>query len=116
MTKRSIALRLFDIRQAIAFIEDALQGKTVDDYLDTMILRLSIERAIEIISEASRHIPDELKANHPDIHWRGIAGIGNVLRHDYQGVEAEIMWRAAIQDIPPLKAVIDTMIAALPSP
>jgi uncharacterized protein with HEPN domain len=46
-----------------------------------------------IVSEASRHLADELKARHPEIPWAKVAGIGNVLRHDYENVAAPIMWK-----------------------
>jgi uncharacterized protein with HEPN domain len=49
--------------------------------------------SIEIISEASRHLSDELKARHPEIPWPKVAGIGNVLRHDYELVAHDVLWR-----------------------
>jgi uncharacterized protein with HEPN domain len=53
--------------------------------------RWVVERGAEIISEASRRLPGEMKARHPEIPWSKVAGIGNVLRHDYQAVSAPIM-------------------------
>lgn len=55
----------------------------------------TVERSIEIISEASRHIPEELKAQFPDVPWQQIAGIGNVLRQDYEIVDDHITWDVA---------------------
>jgi len=48
----------------------------------------AVTRCLEIISEASRRLPDELKARHPDIEWKQMAGAGNVYRHDYENVAA----------------------------
>jgi uncharacterized protein with HEPN domain len=54
--------------------------------------RWLVERGIEIISEASRHLPDDLKARHPDIPWPKVAGISNVLRHDYARIAHDVLW------------------------
>jgi uncharacterized protein with HEPN domain len=67
------------------------------------LLRSAVERGIEVISEASRHLSRDLKAQHKDVRWKDIAGIGNILRHDYQRVEASIIWKAVKDDLPSLK-------------
>ena len=53
--------------------------------------RYAVERCVEIISEGSRRIPDEWKAEHPSIPWSDIAGIGSVLRHNYEDVNLDII-------------------------
>jgi uncharacterized protein with HEPN domain len=62
-----------------------------------------VERGLEVISEASRYLSDELKARHPEIPWRKIAGIGNVLRHEYESVAAPIIWKLVADDLPVLE-------------
>ena len=57
------------------------------------IARADFERFVEIISEASRHIPTELKTRHEDIQWRRIADIGNHLRHGYDGIVLAVLWK-----------------------
>ena len=54
-----------------------------------------VERGIEIVSESSRHLTDEMKTRHPEIPWKKVAGIGNVLRHNYETVAAPVMWKLA---------------------
>ncbi|MGB0671226.1 MAG: DUF86 domain-containing protein, partial [Rhodospirillales bacterium] len=71
--------------------------------------RRAVERGLEIISEASRHIPDDLKSQHPNIPWRDIADIGNFLRHDYQHVESRIIWDTATTDL----SVLNNFVKAL---
>jgi uncharacterized protein with HEPN domain len=109
MAKRGVKLRVYDMLAAIALLDDALGGKTFDDYEASTILRLGCERAIEIISEASRHIPDEVKARYPDVEWRSIAGIGNVLRHEYAGIQSEIIWSVIKNHLPALRAVLQAI-------
>jgi len=65
----------------------------------------AIERGVEIISEASRRLPAEMKARHPEIPWPKVAGIGNVLRHDYESISAPVMWKLVREDLPELHLV-----------
>ncbi len=64
-----------------------------------------VERGIEIISEASRRLPPEMKVRHPAIPWAKVAGIGNVLRHDYERVAYDILWHVVHDDLPKLHEV-----------
>lgn len=64
-----------------------------------------VERGVEIVSEASRRLADELKARHPEIPWQKVAGIGNLLRHDYESIAAPVMWKLAQADLPALEKV-----------
>ena len=66
----------------------------------------AVTRCLEIISEASRRLPDELKARHPSIAWKDMAGAGNIYRHDYEDVAAQQVWDAVQIDLLPLRAVI----------
>jgi uncharacterized protein with HEPN domain len=103
MATRSPLLRIHDMLESIRGIEKALAGKTMRDYERSWLLRSAVERGIEVISEASRHLGRDLKAQHNDVRWRDIAGIGNIPRHDYQRVDASIVWKAVKDDLPPLK-------------
>ncbi len=75
--------------------------------------RLAIERALEIVSEASRRIPEELLAEHGHIAWRRVHDLGNVLRHAYHAVEAARLWDIIVDDLPILKAAVTAMSARL---
>src|SRR6202041_3202297 len=66
----------------------------------------AVTRCLEIISEASRRLPDDLRVRHPGIPWRDIAGAGNVYRHDYEDVAARIVWDTVQLALPPLRSVI----------
>jgi uncharacterized protein with HEPN domain len=67
----------------------------------------AVTRCLEIISEASRRLPDDLKERHPAIGWKQMAGAGNVYRHDYEDVAAEFVWETVERALPPLRAVIE---------
>ena len=63
------------------------------------------ERGLEIISEASRHLSSALKTRHPNIPWRKVAGIGNVLRHEYERIAHDVLWHVIRDDLAELERV-----------
>jgi len=67
----------------------------------------AVTRCLEIISEASRRWPADLKARHPQMAWRQMAAAGNVYRHDYEDVLAQLVWDTVQKALPPLRAVIE---------
>ena len=85
--------RLNDVVDAIEQIELLMKQKTFDDIQSNRPFKAAFERFLEILSEAARYIPDELKDAEPSIPWKKIADIGNHLRHAYHRVDAEILWR-----------------------
>ena len=64
-----------------------------------------VQRGIEIISEASRHLPPEIRTRHPGIPGTKVAGIGNILRHGYEDVAAPVLWKLVREDLPQLERV-----------
>jgi uncharacterized protein with HEPN domain len=112
MTRKAAPV-LNEILKAIDGIQGALAGKTFADFEHEWLLNHGVQRGIEIISEASRHLPAELKKIRPEIRWTSIAGIGNVLRHDYYAISNEIIWKVIREDLPPLKAAAEAIIANL---
>ena len=108
--RRSPRQRLQDILDAISAVERLTAGKTLTGYTADPDLVATVERYIERLSEASRHLPDELKAQHPAVPWADIAGIGNILRHGYPDVDQEILWNVATRDLPPLRRAVEAMI------
>lgn len=71
----------------------------------------AVTRCLEIISEASRRLSEELKARHPAIAWRQMAAAGNVYRHNYEDVAAHLVWETVQQALPPLRAVVEAELA-----
>lgn len=102
MTERLISPRLADIIEAIAHIRSVLDGVSLDVFEGDWQKRWLVERGVEIISEASRYIPDEIKARHPGIPWAKVAGIGNILRHAYDRIAPDILWKLVQDELSPL--------------
>lgn len=105
MAARSPVPRLTDIIEAMDRIRAVLEDTSLDLFETDWQRQWLVERGVEIASEASRHLTDELKARHPEIPWQKVAGIGNVLRHDYENIAAAVMWKLAKDDLPALEKV-----------
>jgi uncharacterized protein with HEPN domain len=105
--------RLTDIIEAIQHIQAETTGVPLDVFEADWRKRWLVERGVEIISEASRRLPDDLKARHPEIPWRQVADIGNILRHEYQRIAPDVLWRLAQDDLPPLDRACRTELTAV---
>ena len=103
---RSILLRLNDIREAIEGIDELVAGASAETFATSWAMQRATERALEIISEASRHIPEDLKLLAPEMPWRQIAAIGNLLRHEYQRADVTATWNIVKEHLPNLPAAI----------
>lgn len=90
-----------------------LDGVSLETFENDWQRRWLVERGVEIISEASRRLPDELKARRSEIPWQKVAGIGNVLRHNYEAIAAPIMWKLAQADLAALESVCRAGLATL---
>lgn len=90
MARRRAPLALYHIRDAITDLLIIVGDANVDQIAVDKARRYAAERCIEIISEASRRIPARWKDEYPEIPWKQIAGIGNVMRHNYEDVNLEI--------------------------
>lgn len=110
MAKRSPSERLLDIAECIEKIERFLAGHDYDVFRTDALIHDAVARNLEIISEASRHVPDELKAKEPTIPWREIRDFGNVLRHTYEGVNDPILWKTIQNDLPALSAAVHRLL------
>ncbi len=107
----TLANRLEHMLAAIDTIQKALANKQFDDLARDIMLRLAVERSFEIICEASRRIPDDVKTRHPEIDWRGMTDFGNELRHAYHRIDPTVLWEIAERDLPPLKQFVDRVVS-----
>lgn len=106
MRSRSVDTALRDILHHIDLAANFSAGFDRASFKHDLRTVYAVTRCLEIISEASRRLPDDLKAAHPGISWKQMAGAGNVYRHDYEDVAAEFAWETVAQALPPLRAVM----------
>ncbi len=96
--------------------EGFVAGMGYTTFKDDNLHLYAVVRCLEIISEASRRLPDALKARHPSIGWRDMAGAGNIYRHDYEDVAARRVWQTLKVSLPLLKVVIEQELVTLGGP
>src|SRR5665213_815043 len=97
MPSKSAEIPLRDILHHIDLAGRFVAGIAYAAFHDDARTVYAVTRCLEIISEASRRLPDELKARHPSIAWKQMAGAGNVYRHDYEDVAVSFVW-VVLQD------------------
>ena len=98
---------LIDIRHHIALADGFATGMTYEAFRDDTRTVFAVTRCLEIISEASRRLPETFKARHPNIAWREMAAAGNIYRHEYEDVAPRRVWQTLTGSLPLLRAVID---------
>lgn len=106
MAAATVPDRLKHILRSVDAIIGYWKGKKRTQFDGDEWGRAATERHLEIISEASRHIHAKDKADRPQIPWKDIAGIGNVLRHRYDTVSDDRIWEIVTLDLPALRRVI----------
>jgi uncharacterized protein with HEPN domain len=91
------------ILDAIATVEEYLQGVDEEKFMDTRLIQDGVIRQIEIIGEAVRHVSKEIREAYPEIPWQDAAGMRDKLIHGYFGVDIEEVWSTARDDLPLLR-------------
>src|SRR5437899_1630163 len=105
--KPSVADRFEHIATALSGIRKITAGQTRESFKEDFLVGIGVERLLGIISEASRHIPSELKAQEPGINWRELADLGNWLRHAYHRTDSDLIWAMIEDDLEPLRIFIE---------
>lgn len=101
---------LWDMREAARDVLDFIKGVTYVHFSNDKLIRYAVERRIEVIGEAARHVSESFKMMHPEIPWRRIIGQRNILAHEYGEILMERIWRTATESIPGLAETLDRLI------
>ena len=113
MPSRSVAIALQDILDNIRRAHRFVAGLSFTDFQADERTSYAIVRCLEIISEASRRLPAELKSRHPQIEWSDIAGAGSIYRHQYRILSDQVIWQTVQEDLQPLRTVVEQELARL---
>jgi len=84
-----------------------------DDFLRDETLKRAFVRSIEIIGEATKHVPDDFRKQHPELEWRAMAGMRDRLIHGYFGIDYELVWDVVINKIPTLRDQLMNLLSQL---
>lgn len=94
---------LEDIIDAMSKTEKFTENLKYDEFIKDDKSTFAVIRALEIIGEAVKNIPETIKVKYPDIPWRDMAGMRDKLIHEYSGVKLDLVWKTVKEVIPPLK-------------
>ena len=103
---KSDSIYIEHILSSINSIQEYISGLSLETFLEDRKTQDAVVRQFEIIGEATKRISLDFRDNHPDIPWSHMAGMRNVLIHDYIDVNFEIVWKTANEDIPLVKEAI----------
>lgn len=104
--KRDVRVYIKDIFEAIEKIEEYTKGSSEEDFCSNTQMQDAVLRRLEIIGEAVKHIPQKIRNEHPDVPWKQIAGMRDMLTHEYFGVNLKRAFKVVKKDIYDLKAKI----------
>ncbi len=102
---------LHDMLHNIRLAEEFARGHTFESLNADAKTLYALVRTLEIISEASRRVPDAVKARHHHIEWREMAAAGNFYRHNYEDVTARRVWKTVQDHLPALRTAIEQELA-----
>ena len=106
---------LEDICQAARKALEFVEGVAYEDFLADEKTVYAVVRALEIVGEAAKRIPQDIRDRYPQIPWRSMAGIRDKLIHDYVNVSLEVVWKTLSEDLPTLLPMIERVIDEMPS-
>ncbi|MDC7784554.1 DUF86 domain-containing protein [Rhodoplanes sp. TEM] len=106
MPSKSPLLALSGIATNISLARQFVAGLSFHDFRQDTKTLYAVIRCLEIVSEASRRLPPELLARHPEIPWVQIARAGNVYRHEYDGVREAMIWKTIHGALDALEVVV----------
>lgn len=111
MSKRNIKVLISDIKEEIERIERFTKGiHTLNEFTENELVYYAILKCLENIGEAVKNMPNDFKSKYNWIDWRKIAGLRDILTHEYFGVEAVIIWDVVKNKIPELKREITNIL------
>jgi uncharacterized protein with HEPN domain len=101
---RDVRLFLDDILEAVTKIRDYTTGMDFDGFIKDPKTQDAVVRNLEIIGEAAGRLPENIRVAAPDIEWRKIVALRNILAHEYFGVSLPVVWDIVLNKLDPLES------------
>lgn len=99
-----------DILDSIKEVESFINGMNIAEFVQDRKTVNAVIRSLEVIGEAAKKIPADIQKVHSQIPWKSMAGIRDKLIHEYFGVDEEIIWKVASEELPPLKPLFEKLL------
>ena len=110
--KKDPQIFLKHILESIEWIEKDTEGMQKDDFLKNVPIQDAVIRRIEIVGEAIRNLPPDIKEENKDVSWQDIMDMRNKIIHEYFGVDLELVWEVVKKDTPELKKKIEEILSS----
>lgn len=110
MPPRGWQLRVEDILEALARIEQYSRDLSLETFIANPMVVDAVIRNLIVIGEATRNIPSDIQGRYPQVPWDEMKGIRNILSHEYFGVSTFILWETVVKDLPPLVPLLKEML------
>ena len=110
--KREIGDYIQDISDAMNKAMEFVEGMEYEDFICDDKTIFAVIKAIEVIGEAVKNIPEDVKKDYPEIPWREMAGMRDKLIHGYFGVNLKRVWKTVKEEIPPLKPLFEKLLGS----
>ena len=104
---RNITLYVKDILQNMLEAEEFIEGMSYDQFISDKRTLNAVLRSIEVIGEAAKNIPDEMRGKYPNIPWKEMAGMRDKVIHFYFGVDKEVIWFVVKDRLPVIRPLIE---------
>ena len=111
--KREVGDYIEDIIGAMDKAMNFVKNISYEEFIQDDKTAFAVVRALEIIGEAVKNIPADIRKNYPEIPWKDMAGMRDKVIHEYFGVKLSIVWRAVKEEIPPLKPIFEKILRDL---
>lgn len=108
---RELADYLADILAAIIEVDQFIAGMTFDQLEEDRKTINAVIRSLEVLGEATKHIPASYRNKHPAIPWSKMAGMRDVLIHDYMGVDLMTVWKVVKERLPEIKTLVEALVS-----
>lgn len=113
ISNRDAAL-LLDMVQVIQKLQESLQDISCEAFLESWMIQKAVERSFEILGEAARRLSEEFRNQHPQIDWSRMIGLRNIIAHQYEDVDYEILWGVITASLPDLLMHVEALLPPLP--
>lgn len=107
MSKRESTILLQDIKDSLAQIARYIFGLNKTEFLENQLVQDAVVRNLEIIGEAAKNLPAEFRQGRPQVNWRGLAGLRDVVIHGYFNVDLEMIWEIVYRELPLISKNLD---------